>query len=312
MPSITAAPPAMSPFMSSMYSGRLDRDAAGVEGDRLADEAEDEAVAARRGGLVAEDDQARLGCGFPARPPRTRPSRARRSRRGREPRRRASSEACAISAARSASRSGVRSFGGRFARSRARFVQCATRSACSRQVERRVVAADQDQAVDLPRRGLRRLPARLVVAAEDDPVDDRACLLGQGSGSESSRSQASVPPWPRRATAAAASRIASGVELRSRGPAPGGDDARLPSSRWSTHVLPAVPGSRPTRRGLRAGIEVGEGRGGSMTAKAVTSASAAAAVTSISMPRPMLSDPVLDLRTSGAFTIGSTADTGRG
>ena len=50
MPSITAAPPDMSPFMSSMYSAVLQRDAAGVEGDRLADEPERRGRRARRAG----------------------------------------------------------------------------------------------------------------------------------------------------------------------------------------------------------------------------------------------------------------------
>ena len=54
----TAAPPDMSCFMSSIPSAGLMRDPAGVEGDGLADEAEDEAV---RGSLrlVAHDDHLR-------------------------------------------------------------------------------------------------------------------------------------------------------------------------------------------------------------------------------------------------------------
>ena len=59
-------------------AGRLDRDAAGVERDRLADEPEHDVVA-RAGRVVAEDDQARLVAAAAADRGRARPCRARRA-----------------------------------------------------------------------------------------------------------------------------------------------------------------------------------------------------------------------------------------
>ena len=56
-------------------AGRLERDAAAVERDRLADEARADVSARRAGRVVVEHDQARLGCRFPGPRPRTRPSR---------------------------------------------------------------------------------------------------------------------------------------------------------------------------------------------------------------------------------------------
>ena len=70
--SSTAAPPDMSIFISCILGRGLDRDAAGVEGDGLADEAERRAVAAAA--VVAQHDQPRLLVRRPRRRRAGRPS----------------------------------------------------------------------------------------------------------------------------------------------------------------------------------------------------------------------------------------------
>ena len=245
--------------------GRLERDAAGVERDRLADEAEHEVVA-RAGRLVAQHDQPGLVVAPLRRLRRRRPCPSPRSARGRRPRTRGRPSLGAISAARSARRSGVRSLAGRFERSRARFAHCATRFAWSRAADRLV--ADERQPLEglCPRAG--RLPRAGVVTAEDEPVDDRTRLVGSAQ-----RQRGVEEPGERPAEAEAgdarcgvADRV--GVELVM--PAAACGDYS-PVVRMENAVAPAAPDTSPA-------ASSGSSRGsasdstGSNTAKAVVSA----------------------------------------
>ena len=146
----------------------LDRDPAGVERDRLADEAEHEA-AARLGRVVAEDDQARRV----VRPLRDRGERAHaervRSRPGRALRR---SGGRRLTATRERARPGAR---GELVRRRVREVARAVAQPATgpRGPSSATALADEHQPLEQPGGPVPGLPARGVVAAQQDPVDDR-------------------------------------------------------------------------------------------------------------------------------------------
>ena len=171
--------------------------------------------------------------------------------RGRTPRTRARPSPAAISAARSASRSGVRSFGGRFARSRARFAHCATRSARSRELRDRHSSPTRISRSIWLAAGPRRLPRARVVAAEDEAVDDRARLLGGAQRAASRRAARRAFRRGRaRATPAAASRIESASSW-SRRPPPAA--TTRPRVAVEDAVAPASPVTSPARRAPRVG-----------------------------------------------------------
>ena len=199
--------------------------------------------------VVAQDDQPRPGCGCPG---ATAAKRAhpelvdllRAERLGREVLVRGGELG-----RRSASRSGVSSFGGAFARSRARFAALGDVAARS--------AASTGSSASRRARGARRrarcfasrLPAPRVVRAEQRaPRRPRAPAPRAASGSDSSRSQASVPPTrpAASATAAAAVRSAS-ASSRSRGRARRGRPAAgRPRDRGPPCDRPSL--RRPPRR----------------------------------------------------------------
>ena len=235
---------------------RLERDPAGVERDRLADEPEHDSSLSPVRRLVAEDDQAG-------------PVRARASD-GRE---RAHAELIdllglralrrevrpASSAARSASTSGVSSFGGELARSRAAFTQLPTRAVRPRGLREPVggVGVEDDLLDALPRL-LLRLPAGRAVGPEHRPFDDRPCLVVEGQGErlvEQPRHGAADVGQPRRTTAEAAVRSAS-ASSSSRLPTPATTTRRAFSSPsvWSSDgPCRGRPSARRRRPGAAAG-----------------------------------------------------------
>ena len=214
---------------------RLERDPAGVERDRLADETERRRRLRAPGGLVAQDDQPRLVRARRGRPPRARPCRARRSPPGRAPRRSGRS-APASSAARSASACRRRARSAASSRGRGpRSTQSATRLARSARRPRP------------PRSGPPGRPARssraasLVfhrpgpIRAEDDPLDDRARLNVLRSG----RSDGSSEPSDR--TRRRAQRHARPP------PPPCGSESASPVARPRPRRRPVPPSTSPFR-----------------------------------------------------------------
>ena len=158
----------------------LERDAARVERDRLADEPEDE-VALRVRRVVAEDDQT----GRVVAPLRDARERAHAHRAdlvevgdlGRQ----------RVEAGRELLGAFPQPLGSEVVRRAVREVSGSIgplRNALRalRQLSRLVGAVEEQQALDLLRRGLARLPLALVVAAQDDAVDDGAGLLCEVDG----------------------------------------------------------------------------------------------------------------------------------
>ena len=176
---------------------RLDRDAARVEGDRLADDAQHVSRAAAR---VAERDQARLLDRTPVRRRRARPCPSRRSRRGRGSRRSASRARRRAPAARSARR--CRSdVVGRQALKVASAVLSLGRDPGGvegRPERGRVRGASEDEALQRRRRRIVRIGrAKAVepVAAQDQALGERGRGFGGSRGRQASsdaRSQATL------------------------------------------------------------------------------------------------------------------------
>ncbi len=150
---ITAAAPPMSDFIHDMLRG-LDVQAAGVEGDALADERD---LGPRPGRPVGQPDRAGVGGPTPLR---------RRGCRRTCPRRSARSSststvtpaASAAARARSANVAGYRSFGGVFTRSRTNVTPAATDLGAPQRLAQLGVAGRRDGDVDAGQRG--RLRAR--------------------------------------------------------------------------------------------------------------------------------------------------------
>ena len=263
MPCSAPAPPAMSPFMSSMLRGGLQRDPAGVEGDRLADEAEHDVGARRRRRLVAQARSGAARCGCRGRPRRARPCRACRARAGRAP---------PPSGARARARA-------RCACSRERLrVQLVRRHV--REVARAVRALGDERRALGRRAQLRRLEVRRRrcarscfgalrsscvfqrpgrVAAEDRSLDERARLVGERDRErlveQPAERAADAGERVRRCSAGRAQRVEVDVVAR---PDAGGDDARrleLPVE-WTTSASPRSPRSSPLASASSAAAEL--------------------------------------------------------
>ena len=222
---------------------RLDRDAARVERDRLADEAEHD-VALRRGRLVAEDDHARrvvaaLGDAGEGAHPELREL-VGAERLGGQVR----VLGRASSSARSASRSGVSSFAPRVREVTRAVRRLGDRRGALRLLPGVVVAADEHEPLE-GMLGLRPgLPAPGVVRAEQQPVDDGARLLGVGERVVEEPRERSPDPLARLGDRGRCGPDGVGVQLVRRPEADERRSAGPVRSRSGT----APPSARPWRR----------------------------------------------------------------
>ena len=242
-------------------SGRLERDAAGVERDRLADEAEDEVARAPARRLVAEHDQARLDVGCPGATAARAPMPSSSISFGPEclGRRRARARRRSRLRGRRASRA-LSSFGGLFDEVAGAVdplaTMCAARSAHRRSAcaSRRAGSASCSFGL-----GVVVLPAGRVVPAEDRALDERArLLLGRerqrgsiGHAIESTNS----PVSPTTAEAAVRRPSASSWRSRRLRPTRRGARRRAPGVQSRGRCGPRLP-ARPVRAVRRASCRV--------------------------------------------------------
>ena len=313
MPSIDRGPAGHVALHVLHVGGRLDRDAAGVERDRLADEAEHE-VRLRRPAARSAARSGAAGCALPCATPANAPIPSARISSGPSASALRCSSAAAISCARSASRSGVSSFAGAFARSRARFAASATLHGALGRSQRALVGADEHEPLEGPRPVVVRLPAARVVAAEHEAVDRRAGLLGRGKveavvddpgdraadlrggAGDSGGGRPDRVRVESRARAETGRDHAAGVEV---------EDRRLPA-RTSRRSPPRrrAP-SRPSRRSSSRQTAGGRGGVGSASGTATTSASTDSASSGAQLDphgRAMLSEQVSSVRCRKTFT----------
>ena len=170
--------------------GRLERDPARVERDRLADEAEQRCrrASARAGRSAARSAAARCGCR--GRPRRARPCRAFELARPERSRPQVLVLAGERRRACSASVCGLSSFGGVFARSRARFVRSATSAARSAALARARRRLEWPRTMRSIARGAFGRPASSSGRARSRrgrPLDERARLVGERNRKRSRR-----------------------------------------------------------------------------------------------------------------------------
>ena len=227
----------------------LEREAAGVEGDRLADETEQEVGPRGLRRVVAEDDQARLAVAAAARRLRARPCRARRSPRGR---------ASGRSGARARRRAAARAR--RAAPDRARSAACSRDRAHGSSAPRsappaRRLRGSRDRRSGRGRcaRAARRPPSPVFqrpgeYAPRIVPSTSAAACSGSGTGRVSSSSQRIVPPMRSTLCAAAAPAVRrASASTVSRGPIPAatsrGDDSS--PFRCRSTASPRSPRSSP-------------------------------------------------------------------